>query len=340
MRVRVGIVGAGGNTKLRHIPGLQALADVEVVSVCNRSRTSSEAVARQFGIPKVYDHWHDLVHARDTDAIVIGTWPYLHCPITVEALSVGKHVLCEARMARDLKEAQAMLRASQQHPRLVAQVVPAPFTLRVDRAIQRLLKEGFLGDVLAAEVRVSSGFIDRQAPLHWRQNGELSGLNIMSLGIWYESLMRWIGTAENVTATGKVFVPMRRDGENQWREVKIPEHLNVNATMKNGAQLHLMVSAVAGLTGSPDVWLFGSEGTLRFHDEKLWGGRRGDADLHEIEVPAHEQIGWRVEEEFINAIRGTEPVALTTFADGVRYMAFTEAVAQSLRAKTTVPVPA
>ena len=39
--------------------------------------------------------------------------------------------------------------------------------------------------------------------------------------------------------------------------------------------------------------------------------------------------GWRVEEEFINAIRGTEQIKLTDFATGVRYMEFTEAVAKS-----------
>ena len=36
--IRIGIVGAGDNTRVRHIPGLQAQEGVEIVSVCNRSR--------------------------------------------------------------------------------------------------------------------------------------------------------------------------------------------------------------------------------------------------------------------------------------------------------------
>jgi len=340
MNIRVGIVGAGGNTRLRHIPGLQAIPGVEVVSVCNRSRESSARVARQFGIPKVYEHWQDLVAAKDVDAIVTGTWPNLHCPVTLEALAAGKHVLTEARMARNLKEAQAMLAAAQQRPRLVAQVVPAPFTLRVDPTVRRLLGEKFIGDALAVEVRASSGFIDCQAPLHWRQDRELSGLNIMSLGIWYESVMRWVGPATRVLAAGKVFVPLRRDpASGVMREVSIPEHLNVIADLPRGAQLHLMISSVAGLTGGPDIWVFGSEGTLRFREDKLFGGRRNDKELREIPIPADEESRWRVEEEFIGAIRGTEPVRLTTFADGVKYMAFTEAVARSLDSQTAVALP-
>ena len=45
----------------RHIPGFQAIEGVEVVSVCNRSRESGQRVADQFGIPKVFENWWDVV---------------------------------------------------------------------------------------------------------------------------------------------------------------------------------------------------------------------------------------------------------------------------------------
>ena len=77
--IRVGVVGAGANTVARHIPGLRAIEGVEIVSVCNRSRASSERAAQQLGIPTVYDSWSELVATPDTNAIVIGTWPYLWC---------------------------------------------------------------------------------------------------------------------------------------------------------------------------------------------------------------------------------------------------------------------
>ena len=137
--IRVGIVGAGANTRLRHIPGLRAIENVEIISVANRSRESGERVAKEFGIPNVYDHWLELVEADDTDAICIGTWPYLHCPVTLAALENEKHVLCEARMAMNAAEAHAMLEEARQHPHLVTQVVPAPHTLAVDDTIQKLI---------------------------------------------------------------------------------------------------------------------------------------------------------------------------------------------------------
>ena len=107
--IRIGIVGAGDNTRVRHIPGLQAQEGVEIVSVCNRSQASSQRVAREFGIPTTHGHWRELIASDGIDAVVIGTWPYLHCPITLAALEAGKHVMTEARMAMDAGQARRML---------------------------------------------------------------------------------------------------------------------------------------------------------------------------------------------------------------------------------------
>jgi predicted dehydrogenase len=337
--IRVGVIGAGANTTSRHIPGLQAIPGIEVVSVCNRSLESSERVAKQFGIPAVYADWQQLIGAPDTDAIVIGTWPYMHCRLTLAALGADRHVMCEARMAMNAEEAHAMLDAAQASPQLVAQVVPSPFTLRVDKMVQKLIAEGYLGDLLAVEVRVGGPFLDPDAPLHWRQDFDMSGLNTMTLGIWYEALMRWVGEASCVTAMGKTFVKMRKDAGGVMRAVRVPEHVDVIADMVCGAQAHFQVSNVAGLAGAPEAFLFGSKGTLRFSQDKLYGGRKGDSALAEISIPPELEGGWRVEQEFVNAIRGKEPITHTRFEDGVKYMEFTEAVARSMADGVTVSLP-
>src|SRR5205807_5154393 len=139
------LVGAGGNTRARHIPGLRALPGVEIISVCNRRPASTAAAAREFGIPRTFQRWQDLVSDPDIDAVVIGTWPYLHCPITLAALDAGKHVLTEARMSMNAAEAHRMLAASRRHPDLVCQVVPSPFGLTGHRVLRELIEGGFLG---------------------------------------------------------------------------------------------------------------------------------------------------------------------------------------------------
>src|SRR5207253_7525783 len=128
-RIRVGLIGAGANTRLRHIPGLLALEGVEIAAVCNRRACSTRAIAAEFKVPRCYDAWEQLVADADLDAIVIGTWPYLHCPITVAALQAGMHVLTEARLSMNAAEAYRMLTVALQHAALVTQVYPSPFGL-------------------------------------------------------------------------------------------------------------------------------------------------------------------------------------------------------------------
>src|ERR1700730_5038786 len=167
--LRIGLIGAGANTRSRHIPGLQALADVAVVAVCNRRPESTEALPREFHIPRRYAHWEEVIADRDVDAVVIGTWPYLHCPITLAALAAGKHVLTEARLSRNVAEARAVLAAARKHPKLVTQVVPSPFGLAGHEVMVELIQGGFLGELREVQVQaLNSSLADPTGLLSWR----------------------------------------------------------------------------------------------------------------------------------------------------------------------------
>ena len=340
-KIRVGFIGVGANSRKYHVPNLKAQPGVELVAVANRSKTSGERAAKEFGIARVHEDWREVVEAKDIDAICIGTWPYTHCEMTLAALDAGKHVLCEARMAMNAAEGRRMLEGSRRKPNLVAQIVPAPHTLEVDPAVKARLAEGYAGEVLSVELQGSQGrFVDADGPLHWRHDGALSGHNILNMGIWYEAMMRWVGPARRVMAMTKIAVPRRRDDSGAWHDVKVPDHVDILATLKSGAVAHLRFSSVTGLSPAPQAWIFGSEGTLCIDADakRLLGGRRGDKELREVTIPAEKRIGWRVETEFVNAIRGREKITHTGFEDGVRYMEFTDAVSKSAASGQAVDV--
>ena len=153
--------------------------------------------------------------------------------------------------------------------------------------------------------------------------------------------MRWVGPAEAVTTVARVNVRYRNDDGGRRKYLTIPDHVETVCQMASGPVAHLRFSTVTGLAPADGVWLFGTEGTLHLNssDMTLRGGRRGDTQLSEIEVPAENQGAWRVEEEFINAIRGLEPITHTSFEDGVRYMEFTDAVTISAQSGQTVYLP-
>ena len=119
--IRVGLIGAGGNTRSRHIPGFKKQDGVEIVTVANRTTESAKKVADEFGIKRVAGNWTEVLADDAVDAVCIGTWPYMHEELLTAALRAGKHVLCEARMAMNVAEARRMLRESRRHPTLTAQ---------------------------------------------------------------------------------------------------------------------------------------------------------------------------------------------------------------------------
>jgi predicted dehydrogenase len=348
--LRIGLIGAGANTRSRHIPGFRAVSDVEIVAVCNRRPASTLAVAQEHGIPRTYGHWRELIADPAVDAVVIGTWPYLHCPITTEALRAGKHVLTEARLSMTAAEAHQMLAAAKQHPHLVTQVVPSPFGLKGHEVMLDLIGKGYLGELREVQVHaLNAALADPAAPLSWRQDAALSGFNMLTLGIVHETLLRWAPPPVRVLAQAHAFTTSRIDPESGVRRpVGTPDSVQVIAILENGARAVYHFSGVTRYGQDMSIRLYGTEGMLHYDlsRDRIWGaGKHGGKvtveaeDLEEIPIPSERARAWRVEAEFVEAIRGGAPVRFTDFATGVSYMEFTEAVARSAQRGEVVELP-
>jgi predicted dehydrogenase len=348
--LRVGLIGAGANTRNRHIPGLQVFSDVTLTAVCNRRPASTAAVAREYGIDRTFERWQDLIAHTEVDAIVIGTWPYLHCPITLAALEAGKHVLTEARLSTNAKEAHQMLDAAQRHPDLVTQVVPSPFGLKGHDVMVDLMQAGFLGEVREVFVySLSNALADPAAPLSWRQDVALSGYNMLTLGIIHETLLRWVPPPVRVQAQVHAFIPSRIDPQSGVRRpVGTPDSVQVLAVLENGARAVYQFSGVTPVGQGAGIWLHGTEGVLHYNlkTDQIRGATRRQAtsavpndSLEDIAIAPDKARTWQVEAEFVDAIRTGAPVRFTDFLTGVAYMEFTEAVARSAQQGVPIELP-
>ena len=245
--IRVGLIGAGGNVRNRHIPGFQKAGGVEIAAVANRSLESSRSVADQFNIPDVYGGWRELLEDTSLNAICIGTWPYMHRTLVLAALDAGKHVLTEARMASTAQEARDMLAADRAHPDLVCQLTPTSTTYKIDNLIKKLIEDGFVGEVLSVDMQaLQNRFPDYGGDLHWRHDFEMSGYNTLNIGASYESIMRWLGRGNRVMAMSKTHVPYRRNSNGTLVSVGIPDHIDILYELANGAQVHMRMSATTG----------------------------------------------------------------------------------------------
>lgn len=107
--MRVGVIGAGWIAGA-HLATLRALAEVEVVAVCD----VDEARAREAGgSAPAYTDWSELIAREAPDALFVCTPPLAHRDVTVAALEQVIHVYLEKPIARGLEDARAIVDAAE-----------------------------------------------------------------------------------------------------------------------------------------------------------------------------------------------------------------------------------
>src|SRR4051812_19818023 len=328
-KLSIGIVGAGAIVRDRHLPGLKKHPEVEIVAVSNSTYESAEKFCQEnapHATPMA--NWADLLAIQDLDIVWIGTPPYMHSAVTVSALEAGKHVFCQARMANDLTEAREMLTTSKKFPELVTMLCPPPFGLRGDLLVKKLLAENYLGHPHHIRLQCFTGaYLNPEAPAHWRQRIEISGLNVLALGIYVEVLQRWFGEITGVFARGKILHAIR-----QGYEVIVPDLLTVLCRFANGAEGVLEFSGINALPSGDRLEVYGDLGTMTydFGTDVINAGRAGDRAVHEIEITPELEGGWNVEDDFISAVKSKGRARPhPNFEDGVAYMRVVQAVADS-----------
>jgi predicted dehydrogenase len=335
--IRIGIIGAGGIVKTRHMPGLRAIPNVQIAQVTNRSLASAEAFCREFAPEaKAVERWEEVASSPEVDVVWIGTHPYMHSEMTCYALQHGKHVFTQARMAASLPEANQMWEASMRYPELVTAICPAPQGMHGGELVKQLLAEGAIGTPHQAMLHsFNDAWLDATKPAHWRQQSDLSGIQILTLGIYTEVLQHWLGHIVELEARGNVVIP-----ERAAVEVDIPDFVNVMAKFRNGIEATLLFSGVAAHAPTDKLWIFGSEGTLSydFTTDDLQLGKRG-GKLASVPVPTEMQRTWSVERDFIAAVRDSKaPRPRPTFGEGMNYMRVVHAVWQAMDAQAAVRV--
>src|SRR5215471_5578039 len=107
--IRVGIVGAGFWARMIHIPAFQQIAGFEVIGVVSGRPERAEATADEFGIPKHYTNYEQLIRDPDIDVVDVCAPNVLHAEVTLAALSHGKDVICTKPLATNLADAKRMV---------------------------------------------------------------------------------------------------------------------------------------------------------------------------------------------------------------------------------------
>jgi predicted dehydrogenase len=114
--------------------------------------------------------------------------------------------------------------------------------------------------------------------------------------------------------------------------VIIPDLLNVLCQFEGGAEGVLEFSGVSALAPGDRVEIHGDQGTLTydFANDIVAAGKRADDKLQIMEIPPELESTWRVEEDFLAAVKSKGRIRPhPDFEEGLRYMRVVQAVADS-----------
>lgn len=331
--LRVAVIGTGFGGRVQ-VPGFLGHAETNVVALCGASDAKTKQVAAQYGVRAVYTDYEQMLVDVEPDIVSIVTPPRLHASMTLAALQVGAHVVCEKPFALNSAEAEEMLAFAREHNRVHIvdfefRYLPARYYLKV------LLDQGYIGEpVLMEGVYMSAMRWDPNRPWNWWMDAEQGGGMLGAIGSHFIDAFRWLSGQEVTAVTAQLHTTPA------YSQRPIPDGSGLRAVtsddsgvlaleLSGGLRAMLTLSAVAG-GEMQRLAVHGTEGALIVQDDlHLWGRRRGE-DLRLITVPPeYEPPLWLPDDNLllgpfaklvgltVDAIRGRVIVSPPTFEDGL-----------------------
>ena len=110
-RVKFAVIGLGWFGE-KHCEVLSGIPQVELFSLCTRTESRLQELAKQFNVTHTYTDYNELLANKEIEAVNVVTMWDQHTAPTLAALSAGKHVFVEKPMASTLADCEAIVNAA------------------------------------------------------------------------------------------------------------------------------------------------------------------------------------------------------------------------------------
>lgn len=196
-RLRWGILSTARIGVRRLLPAFARSEGHAVRAIASRDLGRARHLAAQFGIPRAYGSYEELLEDPDVEAIYNPLPNNLHRPWALRAAAAGKHMLCEKPLALNADEAAEMVEACRHAGILLQEAFMYRFHPQID-ALRQRIADGALGT--AWLVRSAFTFTVT-SDTDIRLNPALGGGGLMDVGCYCVNLSRLVlGEPESVWA--------------------------------------------------------------------------------------------------------------------------------------------
>jgi predicted dehydrogenase len=147
-KLRLAAIGTGGKGR-DDLEQISASPRVEVVALCNVDESQPHLgwAAETFPKAERFRDYRKLLDKANTfDAVSVSTPDFMHAPISLAAMVLGKHVFCQKPLTHTVHEAQLMRDSAKKH-NLVTQMGNQIQAHSAYRTAVRLVHDGAIGKV-------------------------------------------------------------------------------------------------------------------------------------------------------------------------------------------------
>ncbi len=253
---RVGFLGVGWIGRHR-MEAMIATGVVEAAAICD---PSAECVgsAREVAPGAAIVTDLDAMLALEMDGLVIATPSAMHAAQSIAALDRGLAVFCQKPLGRSADEAQAVVDAARRADRLLGVDFSYRKTAAVE-AIARLMQEGALGHVFAADLTFHNAYGPGK-PWFFRRE-ESGGGCVIDLGVHLVDLALWLLDFPQVeTVTSRLYAagePLNAEAE------AVEDYAVARLDLATGANVRLACSwnLHAGREALIEATFYGTHGS-------------------------------------------------------------------------------
>ncbi len=251
-RLRIALIGCGGNMRGAHIPRIQKDGSVDLTAVVDTSEEQAKALMGRWGkeVP-FYTDYRKMIRAHDLDAIMISSPHSMHYEQVKYALGQGLHVLVEKPLTISLKHTRSLIRQADTKGKILLVSYQRNF-MAPHLYARELIQQGVIGDIRGVVSYVTQNWGGVKG---WRQVPELSGGGMfLDTGSHLVASTLWITGLEPLEVSAFL--------DNVDKDVDI--NMVVNVRFKGGAHGTLNTFGNAKVHDER-IAIHGSEGCIVFH---------------------------------------------------------------------------
>jgi len=302
--LRTGVIGGSINNAWAgqtHIPAIKQLDNLELAAVGTSNMKSAQESADSFGADHAFADEEELAQHSDVDMAVVSVNVKKHYDTVRNIISAGKPIYCEWPLGSNIAEAlemQEWVEREQLPTAIGLQARQAP----VVNYIKDLIEEGYVGEVLSAELTVAlegmGGVADEANTYLFDRK---AGGNLLTIvgGHNLDAFTYMLGDFKELSAlTAQQFPEVELTDSQKTIEKTTDDQIIIAGKLSGGGTANVHIQGGVNHESNLSLKIYGKKSTLvlktpgsiQFGPYQLQGAGNNDEELRELNIP--EEYYW------------------------------------------------